>query len=140
MYLDSNIFIFAILDEGKLGDDCREIMRRIRSRSSVFAASFLVVDEVIWILKKDIGKNDAIKVAKSILSLPINWIPIHHRVMIRMVDNHERTSLDPRDALHLSSMQENGISVIVSYDKDFDRIEGIERLTASEYVRKFEAS
>jgi len=137
MYVDSNIFIFAAMDTGKIGEDCRKIVHLINSNQTAFTASFLVVDEVIWVLKKNVGKEDAIKITKAMLSLPIKWINVHRSIIIQMINIHESTILDPRDAIHLSSMKEFGVSTIVSEDKDFDRIKGIERLSASEFVEKF---
>jgi len=137
LYVDSNIFIFAAMDEGRLGENCREIIRLIHSKSISFLASFLVVDEVIWVLKKNIGKEDAIRITKALLSMPMKWITIQRSVIIRMVDIHENTELDPRDALHISSMKESGISIIVSEDEDFDMVDGIERLNASQFMDRF---
>ncbi len=70
-------------------------------------------------MKKDVGKDCAIKIAKAMLSMPIKWIVIDKSVIIRMVD-----------AIHLSSMKDVGLSVIVSEDDDFDTVDGIERINA----------
>lgn len=137
MYIDSNIFIFAATDKGKLGQNCREIIRLITEQKITCASSFLVVDEVIWILKKDVGKDCGIKITKAMLSMPIKWISIDKSVIIRMMDTYEKTTLDPRDAIHLSSMKEVGLSVIVSEDDDFDKVDGIERINASKCIEKF---
>jgi predicted nucleic acid-binding protein len=137
LYIDSNIFIFAATVKGKLGQDCREIIRLINERKITCASSFLVVDEVIWILKKNVGKDLAIKITKAMLSMPIKWIAIDESVIIRMVDTYEKTQLDPRDAIHISSMKVVGLSVIVSEDDDFDKEDRIERINASKCIEKF---
>jgi len=137
LYVDSNIFIFAAADKGKPGQDCREIIRLINERKITCASSFLVVDEVMWILKKNVGKDLAVKIVKAMLSMPIKWIAIDKSVIIRMVDAYEKTQLDPRDAIHVSSMKEVGLSVIVSEDDDFDKEDGIERMNASKCIEKF---
>ena len=137
MYIDSNIFIFAATDNGKLGKNCREIIGLINEQKIDCAASFLVIDEVIWILKKNIGKADAVKITKAMLSMPIKWIEIKKSVIIKMVDIYEKTTLDPRDAIHISSMKEVGLSVIVSEDDDFDKVEGIERINAAKFIEKY---
>jgi len=137
LYIDSNIFIFAATDKGKLGEDCREIIRLISEQKIGCAASFLVLDEVVWILKKYIGKPDAIKIIKAMLSLPIRWIEIDKTVIIRMIDLYGITTLDPRDAMHVSSMKEVGLSLIVSEDEDFNKVEGIERINASKFIEKY---
>ncbi len=137
MYIDSNIFIFASTDKGKLGQDCREIIRLINEQKIVCAASFLVVDEVMWILKKKVGRDDAIKITKAMLSMPIKWVDVDKSVIIKMIDIFEKTTLDPRDAIHIASMKELGLSSIVSEDNDFDKIGGIERIDTSECIKKY---
>ena len=136
MYVDSNIFIFAATDEGELGENCRGIMDLINEHRITCAASYLVVDEVIWVLKKLVGKDDAIKITKAMLSMPIKWIDIDRSVIIKMVDIYKNTTLDPRDTIHVSSMKEAGLSIIVSEDGDFNNLEGIERMDASKCVEK----
>ncbi|CAD6492263.1 MAG: PIN domain protein [Candidatus Argoarchaeum ethanivorans] len=137
MYIDSNIFIFAATGKEELGQNCRKIIKLINEQKITCAASFLVIDEVIWILKKEVGKDDAIKITKAMLSMPIKWIEIKKSVIIRMMDTYEKTTLDPRDAIHISSMKEVGLSDIVSEDDDFDKVEGIERINASECIEKY---
>lgn len=137
MYIDSNIFIFAATDKGKLGKNCREVIRLINEQKIICASSFLVVDEAIWVLKKSVGKDSAIKITKAMLSMPINWIEIDKSVIIRMIDIYDKTTLDPRDAIHISSMRKVGLSVIVSEDNDFDKVDGIERINASKCIEKY---
>ncbi len=136
MYIDSNIFIFAATDKGKLGQNCRGVIRLINEQKIICASSFLVVDEAIWVLKKSVGKDSAIKITKAMLSMPIKWIEIDKSVIIRMIDIYNKTTLDPRDAIHISSMRKVGLSVIVSEDNDFDKVDGIERINASKCIEK----
>jgi predicted nucleic acid-binding protein len=137
LYIDSNIFIFASTDKEKLGQNCREIIRLINEQKIACAASFLVVDEVMWILKKNVGRDDAIKITKAMLSMPIKWVEVDESVIVKMIDIFEKTTLDPRDAIHIASMKELGLSSIVSEDNDFDKIGGIERIDASKCIKKY---
>lgn len=137
MYIDSNIFIFAATDEGELGENCRGIIELINEHRITCAASYLVVDEVIWVLKKLVGKDDAIKITKAMLSMPIKWIDIDRSVIIKMMDIYKNTKLDPRDTIHVSSMKEAGLSIIVSEDRDFDNMGGVERIDAAKCMEKY---
>ena len=137
MYIDSNIFIFASMDKGKLGENSREIIKLINDQKISCAASFLILDEVMWILKKNVGRGDAIKIAKAILSMPIKWIEVDKSVVIKMINIFEKTKLDPRDAIHIASMKVLGLSSIVSEDDDFDKVDGIKRVTVSEFKEKY---
>ncbi|MEE9151154.1 MAG: type II toxin-antitoxin system VapC family toxin [Thermoplasmata archaeon] len=132
MYFDSNIFIFAAIDKGKLGKKCREIMKLIDKQKISAAASYIVIDEVLWVLKRKIGKDDAIKIAQTMLSMPVKWIRMDESILLETLEIFERTTLDPRDSIHISSMKNVGLTTIVSEDRDFDKVEGIERINASE--------
>jgi len=136
LYIDSNIFIFAATDKGKLGEKCRKIIKLVNEQKISCAASFLVIDEVMWVLKKNIGRNSAIKITKAILSMPIKWIDVDKSVIINMVDVFENTKFDPRDAIHIASMKKLGLSSIISEDNDFNNVEGIERVTVSKCLEK----
>ncbi len=137
MYIDSNIFIFAATDNGKLGENCREVIRLISEQKITCATSYLTVDEVIWVLKRSVGKDSAIKITKAMLSMPIKWIEIDETIIIKMIDVFEKTTHDPRDSIHISSMKVVGLSVILSEDKDFDKAKGIERISASKCIEKY---
>ena len=45
----------------------------------------------------------------------------------RMLDNIEAFSLLPRDALHVAIIRRLGLAAVASDDKDFDRVDGLER-------------
>lgn len=137
MYIDSNIFIFAATDDGELGQNCRKIIELINEQKITGVASYLVVDEVVWVLKKIVGKDDAIKIIKAMLSMPVKWIEIDRSIIIKMMEIYKETTLDPRDTIHVSSMKEVGLSIIVSEDGDFDKVEGIERINASKCIERY---
>jgi len=136
LYIDSNIFIFAATDKGKLGKSCREIIKLINERKISCAASFLVIDEVMWVLKKNVGRDSSIKITKAMLSMPLKWIEVDKSVIINMIDVFENTNLDPRDAIHIASMKELRLSSILSEDDDFDGLNGIQRVNVSEFIEK----
>ncbi|MCD6461532.1 MAG: type II toxin-antitoxin system VapC family toxin [Thermoplasmata archaeon] len=137
LYVDSNIFVFAAADNGVLGERCRGIVELINGQKISCASSFLVLDEVLWVLKRLVGKENAIRITRAMASLPIRWIDVDEQVMIRMMEIYEETGLDPRDSLHVSSMREVGLSVILSEDRDFDGVEGIERMDASACMERY---
>lgn len=136
MYIDSNIFIFASTNKDKLGKNCRKIIKLINEHKITCATSFLVLDEVMWVLKKNIGRDSAIKITKAMLSMPIKWIDVDKSVMINTIDIFEKTKLDPRDSIHIGSMKKMGLSTIISEDNDFDKIKGIERLNILNCLEK----
>ncbi len=131
MYLDSNIFIFAAINQDELGQRCREIIKLVDNQKISAAASYIMVDEVLWVLKKNIGKEDAIKIVKTMLSMPVKWISVDEAVIFETLEIFETTSLDPRDSIHIASMRHVGLTTLVSEDRDFDKVKEIDRVNAS---------
>ncbi len=127
MYIDSNIFIYSAVDKNQLGKNCRKAIEKIENGSLNAASSYLVLDEVLWILQNEIGKKDALESTKMFLSLPIKWIDVKRDIMYQSLKLYDSTDLDPRDAIHLASMQKEKLTILLSEDEDFDGIEGIER-------------
>lgn len=136
MYIDANIFIYAAIDKDTLGNNCRTIIKAINQQKISCASSYLVIDEVLWILQKHIGRNDALTIIKAMLSIPIRWIEVNNTVIITMITLFEKTNLDPRDAIHLASMKELGLSTIISEDTDFDHIKTVKRINASQLLKE----
>jgi len=91
----------------------------------------------MWILKKNVGRDNAIKIIKAMLSMPIKWVEVDKSVIIKMIDIFEKTTLDPRDAIHIASMKELGLSFIVGEDNDFDKVDGIKRVNVSKCIEKY---
>jgi len=64
---------------------------------------------------------------KLVLLPHINLVGVDAVDFDKMVENIQKYSLLPRDALHVAIVQRLGLSKIASDDRDFDRVEGIER-------------
>ncbi len=133
MYVDSNILIYSALDNEELGDSCRNFLDQIIKGKVSAASSYLVLDEVLWILQKEMGKEDALKAVKMFLSMPVKWIDVKREVVYYWLNIYSGSDLDPRDALHLATMKEVGLTTIVTEDKDFQDIEGIQRIDIKEW-------
>jgi predicted nucleic acid-binding protein len=46
---------------------------------------------------------------------------------------HQATSLKPRDAIHAATMQNNGITRLISADADFNRLSSVIRVDPLAY-------
>lgn len=131
MYIDSNIFIFAAADTTGQGDICRDIVAMLEQGAVSAASSYLVVDEVLWVLQHEIGRQDALRATRMMLSLPVRWIDIARDVTVAALRLYDQTSLDPRGAFHAAVMKSAGLTTILSEDDDFDDVPAIQRTTAA---------
>lgn len=65
---------------------------------------------------------------RKLVSIPhFNLVGIEAEDSEKMLENIQAYSLLPRDALHLAIIQRLGIRMIASDDRDFDRVESINR-------------
>ena len=126
MYIDSNIFIFAVIDQGEDGQNARKFVELIQSGKVSAFISPLVLDEVVWKVQGETDRTTAESAGRGLIALPFNWLDITYFSALRALD-HYKNGLDPRDALHVAVMQEYGIDVIISEDSDLDGVKGIER-------------
>ncbi|WP_394335501.1 hypothetical protein [Picrophilus oshimae] len=58
--MDSNVFIFASLNNEELGNNARLILEAVQNRNVNAITSALTFDEIIWIIKKNRNFEDAI--------------------------------------------------------------------------------
>ncbi len=90
----------------------------------------LVLDEVIYVSKKKYGipYNISIEFIESIVLPYVSIISLgedEYRLASKLLVEY---GLKPSDALHLAAMINNGINVIVSEDREFDKLENVKRL------------
>ena len=126
MYLDANIFIYAFIGKGEKKEKCRLILKNIENGRIQGKISVLVLDEVFWILKKEIGEEEAIEARKIMLSLPEKILKIDEAVALRAIELIERYDLKPRDAIHSAIVLINDVSILTD-DDDFDVVGEIDR-------------
>lgn len=125
-YLDANVFVYASSRNDALGQAARRLLQAIQAGTIQGVTSCLTFDEVIYVLKKMFPDN-ILAAGEQILNLDIKFLaadkPLLHS-MLYLVNTYH---LQPRDALHLATMQAHHITTLVSDDKDFDGIPSIER-------------
>ena len=125
-YLDSNIFVYASVNNEQLGQKARRLLQAMRTGTLQGITSCLTFDEVIWVLKKMMPEQLA-AAGEQILDLHVKFLSVDKPLLHSMLFLIEEYALQPRDALHLATMQSQKVSIIISEDKDFDKIPGIER-------------
>lgn len=132
LYVDSNIFVYPIIyDEEAIPEArrSREFLLEVARGKVEAYTSILTWDEVTWILRRLYGVDDSINHGRKLLMFPkLRLVPVKRTTVLKAQEITERYRLKPRDAIHAATALENNIGTIVSYDKDFDEIEGIKRV------------
>lgn len=135
-YLDANVFIYAALETDGLGVSAVNLLSK--SGSGQFFTSFLTIDEVVFIVRKNRGVGAAVEIGNAMLEMEgLNFIEVNYRVAQNALQATASYNLRPRDAFHFASMQEHSLKEIVSEDSDFDKIPVINRLTVADAEKRF---
>jgi predicted nucleic acid-binding protein len=83
---------------------------------------------VIWVVAKHRSREDAITAAAAFLALPnLKLLAVNQDSLFSALTLMRRYSLDPRDAIHVSTAIINGCQAIVSADTHFDHVIEIPR-------------
>ena len=74
-YLDSNVFIFAEISREEIGEDARKAVRNLEKFTGI--VSPLIIDEVVWVIKKEVDYPSAITVGKKMFELPLKIVSLN---------------------------------------------------------------
>lgn len=130
-YLDSNVFIYALLSKDKKGEISRKILSELAHNRISATTSFLTWDEVVHVIKKYRGEI-AINEGGKFLRFPnLVFINVDRNIIFEAQKIIFNFNLEPRDAIHVASALMNKCGEFVSDDADFDCIKGIKRVKLS---------
>ena len=128
IYIDSNIFIFAILDTEDHGEACRSLLSKIKTRQIEAATSSLTYDEVVREVKKHKGLDNAVYAGEYFLKMSNLFLfNATRETMLEANKLVKAHGLDPRDAIHAASCLLNNIKTIISEDPHFDKLDFLKR-------------
>jgi predicted nucleic acid-binding protein len=90
--------------------------------------STLTWDEVVWITKKAMGRDEAISQGQKLLGfLNLQWIPVDEHILSQAQALMNKYNLHPRDSIHVASAINRKINLIISDDLDIDQVKEIKR-------------
>lgn len=132
-FLDTNIFVRYITgdDEAKT-HACGALFRRLIQGSEIAVTSEVIVAEVVFVLSsKRLYALSAAEITVRLQPLvSIANLRIHgkERVIRALNVYEERPFLGFEDALIVAHLEGSGATQVVSYDRHFDRVPGIQRI------------
>ena len=128
VFIDSNIPMYWAGQDSELKEPCRRILEATASRQIEGVTSSEVFQEILyrfWALR-DIATGHAIFDRFRIVVTEI--LPVGAEDVLLARQLQEKYQLGPRDLVHAAVMLNNGITTIITADRDFDKIPGIKRL------------
>ncbi|MDA4112089.1 MAG: type II toxin-antitoxin system VapC family toxin [Thaumarchaeota archaeon] len=129
VYLDANFFIIYNFDPTARGEAARSILERIMKGSLRAMTSALALDEVMWVIMKNMKHELLRETIEDIFAIENLVVKdVFSSTPLDALDYIEKYDLKPRDAFHVALMKSAGLNEIVSDDRDFDRVKGIKRI------------
>ena len=130
-YVDANIFIYPIATElsDAKAQASNEILIDIAEGRIDALTSCLTWDEVVWNVRKYLGRDAALRAGRKFLEFPnLKIVAATSGILNTAQKLIEGYGLDPRDAIHLATCMEHGIREIISDDADLDVIKSVRRI------------
>lgn len=131
-YIDASIFIQGILRED---NNCKDIILKIAKKEFIGVTSVLSWDEITFITKKFLGKDQAEIEGNKFFKLPnFMFVDAKKDVVLRAQRLFKKYNIEPRDAIHAATALQSGTNEIISEDTDFDKIQEIKRIDPKKYI------
>lgn len=130
VFLDTNVFVYALRREHRYRDPCRAIVDQLQRGELAAETSVGVVGELIYVRGRrgSGGYREAAQRAAEITELttvhPVEPRDLHDA--ISTLSNHP--TVQPGDALHAAVALNRGINSILTADRSFEMIEGLQRI------------
>jgi predicted nucleic acid-binding protein len=124
-FLDANLLVYVLL-----GSDEHERFYERTVTDFSLVTDVLVLDEVVWVSRKKYGVpyELALDFIDNLVLPFVSVLPLgeeHWETAKALMKEH---GLKPSDALHLALMKKEGIEIIISEDREFDKVEGVKRV------------
>ena len=130
IFVDSNVPMYVIGDDLVQRQRAEALCDRLVLSGDQIVTSAEVYQEIMH-RYRSIGRLASIAkgfehldiIVDDVLAIDVDDVRSAHAILDRTPD------LDARDALHIATMVRHGITRIASYDRGFDRVSDIERLS-----------
>jgi predicted nucleic acid-binding protein len=129
-FLDANIFVrYLTGDDPEKAEASRALFERLAAENEQAAANEVIIAEVVFVLSSPrlygLAHPEVAARLKPLLSSP--WLHLASRTRcLRALDLYsEHSFLDFPDAFIVAHMEDAGGTELYSYDRDFDRVEGV---------------
>ena len=133
-FLDTNVILrYLTGDDETKAQACYELFQRAKQGEEELFTCEAIVTEVVYVLSSTRAPyrltHDEIR-ARLVPILTLRGLRLpQKRVYVEALDLYASSPfLDFEDALAVAHMQRQGIAEIVSYDRDFDRVPGVQRM------------
>ncbi|MCY3971119.1 MAG: type II toxin-antitoxin system VapC family toxin [Acidobacteria bacterium] len=129
LFVDANVFMYLAGRDATYRESCRHAIRGAIERGTMLTTSAEVLQEFLHYYAARGRPESARTVYQAATDICAEILPITEHQIVRALEVLvEHPGLPARDALHVATMETHGIERLLSADKEFDRIETVERV------------
>jgi len=130
VFIDTNILLrYLTKDDPVQYPRCRNLFKKAQNGEMLLVTSTLVIAELIWTLASHYQVSKEQIIEKTSIIIGSDAVQIHDKEIIaEALVIYARKNVDYIDAYNAVLLRHLNLKEIYSYDRDFDRIEGIDRL------------
>jgi len=127
-FLDANIFLrFLTGDDRRKAEACRRLVQRAVDGKLNLTTHPLILAEVVWVLESyyKLPRGEITKKLQMIMNTPNLTVADAH-AFAQAVELYSDSKIDLADCFAAAVATQEDCT-LVSYDRDFDKLEGIQR-------------
>lgn len=134
-FLDTNVILrYITQDSAEQAERAYRLFQQLQQGALKVTTSEAVIVECVQVLSSKVVYNlprqDIRTHLSNVLALKGLTIP-NKRSYLQALDLYASTNIDFVDALNVAHMQRAGITEILSFDRDFDRVPDVQRVEPS---------
>ena len=132
VFLDACVPIYAAGAEHAYKEPCRRVLQAVAQGDLEAITDTEVIQEIAYRYHA-IGRPEGLALAEEFLALMQDVLPVTRADISRSLElQRAYPSLRPRDAIHVAVMLEAGVNRILTADRHFDEVKGVERVDPAE--------
>jgi predicted nucleic acid-binding protein len=135
-FIDSNIPMYAVGADHPFKGPCIALLRVVASGMLAAVTSVEVLQELLHRYTALGQREQAVRVVQSFMETVPDILPVTKEdVTAALALRLAHPTLQTRDVMHLATMRQNGIRVIITADRHFDTVPGIRRVDPGDWSR-----
>jgi len=136
-FLDANIFMYAAGASHPNKVPCVHILSAIETGALEAVVNTEILQELLYRYSHIKLADKGLQLCRDILHYPLTIMPVTEadiRLAIDLFDAYRGVGMRPRDTIHAATMHNNGISRLISADRDFDHLDFVTRIDPLDFM------
>ena len=123
VYLDTNVFVYALTDELVFGKPCRTLLSEVMEGRCGAVTSAFTFNETVFLVRKLIGPEASIAFAETFLAMPnLKIVGLGPEILSKSVEFIKKYGLQAGDAIHVATAVSSKCAVFYSADEGLKKV------------------